>query len=238
MKNRSTGRLGRLFLNAVTLESRSPGSVVTNKRNTTDAGLKPSRMTLCDATAKVPMAAQHSRRTSFYNDKKTSTCFGGFTLIELLVVVLIIGILSAIALPQYTTAVEKARAMEAVQNMATMEKQMELYLLESGLPKTNFETVYYKDFASAQLTGGTWQGNVYKTKYFVYYGGIDAGGASIEAEHNNYALLSYNHPVEDYNIDSPTGGWYRACVTQEEDLGRKVCKQLESAGFKYSDNQF
>lgn len=40
-----------------------------------------------------------------------------FTLVELMVVVIIIAILSTIALPQYTTSMEKARTSEAVINM-------------------------------------------------------------------------------------------------------------------------
>ena len=60
-------------------------------------------------------------------------CFGkGFTLIELLVVVLIIGILSAVALPQYTKAVEKSRAAEALQILRYMHQQKEIYKLSGG----------------------------------------------------------------------------------------------------------
>ncbi len=56
---------------------------------------------------------------------------GGFTLIELLVVVLIIGILSAIALPQYTQAVEKSRAAEALSNIGSFKRAVDIWKLSN-----------------------------------------------------------------------------------------------------------
>ena len=130
MKNHSPGRLGRLF-NAVPLESRSPGAVVTSHavtleshspgsafhkiRKTADLGLKPSRMTLLDERQ------------------------DGFTLIELLVVVLIIGILSAIALPQYQKAVARSRVVEAIVSLRTLTTAQQEYYMANGGYATNLE---------------------------------------------------------------------------------------------------
>ena len=65
-------------------------------------------------------------------DTRGRQCKKAFTLIELLVVVLIIGILSAVALPQYTKAVMKARVAEVKIMAKGIKDGFNLCILEKG----------------------------------------------------------------------------------------------------------
>ena len=158
----------------------------------------------------------------------------GFTLIELLVVVLIIGILSAVALPQYTIAVEKARVTEAIQNISVMEKQLDLYIMENGLPSSGY--VHCKDFSSVEIAENT--------KSFTYACFLTPTGGVQEvvrtSDGNPYGLMSLVN-FNDNNIDSSVpkiGNVRRMCITNLSDIGRKICKQLESQGWFYVDSDF
>ncbi len=84
------------------------------------------------ATPIVMKQPQHAWKTLKQVQGLSNTNTTGFTLIELLVVVLIIGILAAIALPQYQKAVERARMMEAVTALDAIVKAQNILYMQTG----------------------------------------------------------------------------------------------------------
>src|SRR3954468_17305619 len=56
----------------------------------------------------------------------------GFTLVEILIVVIILGILAAIVIPQFTNASQDARKSSLASQLQTLRSQIELYKLQHG----------------------------------------------------------------------------------------------------------
>ncbi len=83
---------------------------------------------------------------------------GGFTLIELLVVVLIIGILSSVALPQYQRVVEKSRSVEAVTLLKSAYQTAQNYYLANGEWPTRIDQLDI-EFPTLASGAGGWVGS-------------------------------------------------------------------------------
>ena len=140
--------------------------------------------------------------------------------------------MSAVALPQYTVAVEKARATEALANIKVIEDQMKLYLMSSTADAC------FDDFTTVDLavekTEGCGDCPCYLTKYFDYYHPHITNNGFIEIEVSRRSTSPcYKFLVSGY-LDNIT----RKCYTRLDTYGRKICKQLESLGWEYVDDDF
>ncbi len=69
----------------------------------------------------------------------------GFTLVEILIVVIILGILAAIVIPQFSNASTDARVTNMQSQLQTLRSTVELYRLQ------------HRDETPKLLTGGGWQ---------------------------------------------------------------------------------
>lgn len=145
----------------------------------------------------------------------------GFTLIELLVVVLIIGILAAIAAPQYQVAVEKSRAVEAIQLLKYGQRQMVLnYLADNGGDQKEI----------FEFSGGEWDkyGTSYITKDFTY--DVSDNTQVIAMRFQGEELLY------ELGVLTPYDGadWDRGIsCSSYTDLGEKVCNSLKGSAVTF-----
>lgn len=153
----------------------------------------------------------------------------GFTLIELLVVVLIIGILSAVALPQYTKAVEKSRAVEAITVLSSLQRAVDIYLMENGfpngelfLPPAEPSINLSIDLPSNLEHDEESSDGAYKSKHFVYSLWCTDEGCSLlasrEDPHDQLYILNFWR-------SSDSQQWERTCDPINE-LGISMCRIL------------
>ncbi|WP_424245880.1 prepilin-type N-terminal cleavage/methylation domain-containing protein [Elusimicrobium posterum] len=153
----------------------------------------------------------------------------GFTLIELMIVVLIIGVLSAVSVPQYLKSVEKARATEAVTYNNAIAKAIATRFAERG-DCINDITALPLDLAFESDTKTVDGFKTISTERFDFY--TRAGSACSVTAVKNSPVAAKQYRIITTTLNSTAYGQrFRgktACVATTNSEGSEICAQITS----------
>ncbi len=149
-----------------------------------------------------------------------------FTLIELLVVVLIIGILAAVAMPQYQVAVEKARVAQMLPIMRHIYDALALYKLQNGKYYTDDYDLLSWDDLGIEPPAGLADGHFTEMENDTWYCyPNEEGTGSVYCHNRKYGYEIWMFQLDDSSFSGGMAG-KRACTAAPDTLGEKVCKAL------------
>lgn len=159
----------------------------------------------------------------------------GFTLMELLVVVIIIAGLSAVVYPGYKSAIERARASEAVNMIAAIQAAQQKHFVNYETYGTTFQDI--NDFKPAMPENANAfdpSQNHFSTEYFKYT--LDGENKQVSAQRvdSNGTVINKGYEL----VGAYNDNFIKCNVLNGSEDGEKVCSSLTDRAKNTDDDYY
>ncbi len=127
---------------------------------------------------------------------------GAFTLIEVLIVVIIMAVLAATIIPQFSSSTTDAKTSSLKFNLHTLRSQIEMYKIHHNNVAPKFST-----FTNQMTKATDASGSTTGTTATLIYGPYIQGEVPANPFNNSNALVAYTTTTDPTGVADETSGW-------------------------------